>query len=784
MDSDYLLEAVKRTPLEKLKLPQNGYDNSRIDFVSMFREPLGFSIFTEHFLQNESIEFHKAKFIKDAEKFRLISKEDKRKRVAGRIINGYFPIFQGKDRHENGRRAILSPVRAVVNGKKKESYMTVSESVAGGEEGSSLYPVDGFPNNGEPPSQLDYNKSTSVFMTQRRKSFLESMSTVGGDNGNVLLWHKQRVNRRIQSIGMDLHMNAFPTRINKPSTPASQKSINPISSETSQQSRMAYGASSRNLGITASPVRKTNKYQIQNGPMNRDNSSMSSPGTESKRRLSNGATIIWANQSPTNKNIVSNISVGGGGSSAGTIEIASIKATPFVQSFRASRSNTTNISTSRSAIIVSNATTKATSEEQEELMVILQNFKSSEISYRLFDQLSSTFIKEMEEKHFPSFKDSFLFQRYLQLRHLAEKNVEKKDYLVLREIGKGAFGRVFACKRKISGRANAIKMMSKKFILQHGTERHVMAELDVLSRLTSPFVTRLHYAFQDESNLFLGMDLCLAGDLKYHIRRMLKKNKRLPTRLIRFWAAEILLAIEHLHDNNIIHRDLKPDNVLIDDSGHCRLADFGMACFHTGTLKEVAGTPGYWAPEIIRHEDYDSAVDIWGFGCIMYEMFIGYCPFHEGAENVKLPRKERIKMRSQNTLHKEVRFTEIFHEPIASLLAGLLVRAPTERLGYKNFKDIKEHPFFEAIDWGLLATGAVIPPLPSRWASTFPQGTMSEFSCLPNQPESAVDSDKKFKDFRFVNFQLAQKELVEIVEHDSSLTSQPVVKQKSCCTIM
>ena len=119
------------------------------------------------------------------------------------------------------------------------------------------------------------------------------------------------------------------------------------------------------------------------------------------------------------------------------------------------------------------------------------------------------------------------------------------------------------------------------------------------------------------------MDFCSGGELFTHLRRKGKFNEEMT----RFYAAEVLLALEYLHDKlNIIYRDLKPENIILDSKGHVKLTDFGLSK-ETKRSKSFCGTPEYLAPEILLGKGYDSTVDWWSFGCLIYELLAGVPPF-------------------------------------------------------------------------------------------------------------------------------------------------------------
>ena len=186
--------------------------------------------------------------------------------------------------------------------------------------------------------------------------------------------------------------------------------------------------------------------------------------------------------------------------------------------------------------------------------------------------------------------------------------------------------------------------------------------------LNHPFLCNLHYAFQTSKQLFLVMDFCQGGELYFHI----KQNKHFSEDVAKFYAAEIILALEYLHKKNIVYRDLKPENVLITSEGHIKLVDFGLSkrnvkkdCF------TFCGTPEYLAPEIIMETGYNKIVDWWSLGILVYEMVTGRVPYMD--TNVY-----RI---YKNILSKPIEMKDTFSTELNSLLSGLLTINPEKRLG-------------------------------------------------------------------------------------------------------
>ena len=164
-----------------------------------------------------------------------------------------------------------------------------------------------------------------------------------------------------------------------------------------------------------------------------------------------------------------------------------------------------------------------------------------------------------------------------------------------------------------------------------------------MQQITHPFVVKLHYAFQNEDSLFFVTDFLNGGELFFHLANEIRFSEERS----RFYAAEIILAIEHLHENGIIYRDLKPENVLLDYEGHLKITDFGLSKVNQaaeGLTNTFCGTPEYLAPEVIRADGYSFPVDWWSLGMLLYEMISGLNPFKQAALADNKTRHEILRM--------------------------------------------------------------------------------------------------------------------------------------------
>ena len=286
-----------------------------------------------------------------------------------------------------------------------------------------------------------------------------------------------------------------------------------------------------------------------------------------------------------------------------------------------------------------------------------------------------------------------------------------KDFIPLKKLGRGSFGDVYLVRKVDTGQLFAMKTLSKRNSLEESWLRYVRTERHVLAEIDSPFIVRLQYAFQTEKKLFLVIDFCPGGDLE----TLLSNNAApLTEDEAKFFIAEIILALKELHQHNIIYRDLKPDNVVIDNDGHARLIDFGMAKTDISDVYRGAqtfcGSVKYLAPEMLKKIGHGQALDWYLLGVLLYEMLVGVTPYFSKDKDELFDNIINGKLKLPRTISKEVK----------NLIICLLNRNPTKRLGSKpgeeGGEEIMAHPFFHDIDWTSLRdrrpTGNYIPEAP------------------------------------------------------------------------
>lgn len=265
-----------------------------------------------------------------------------------------------------------------------------------------------------------------------------------------------------------------------------------------------------------------------------------------------------------------------------------------------------------------------------------------------------------------------------------QHTVSMADFEVQTVLGLGSFGRVMKVAEKRTGNIYAMKVLDKAQIVANKMVNHTQAEKDILGAVDHPFIVKLHYAFQTRKHLVLVLDFLCGGELFFHLQRC----KRFPESRARFYAAEIGLALDYIHNRQIIYRDLKPENLVLDRNGHVTLTDFGLAKKEVRDMTHTfCGTPEYMAPELIQKRGHSCAVDWWSLGVFLYEMVAGLPPFY--SQNVG----EMYDM----ILSRPLVFPRFFSADLQSLLRALLEREPEKRL--QSGAEFCRHPFFRDIDW-------------------------------------------------------------------------------------
>ncbi|PSR86644.1 Phototropin-1 like, partial [Actinidia chinensis var. chinensis] len=298
-----------------------------------------------------------------------------------------------------------------------------------------------------------------------------------------------------------------------------------------------------------------------------------------------------------------------------------------------------------------------------------------------------------------------------------------KHFKPVKSLGSGDTGSVHLVELCGTGEYFAMKAMEKGLMLNRNKVHRACAEREILDMLDHPFLPALYASFQTKTHICLITDYCPGGELFLLLDR--QPLKVLKEDAVRFYAAEVIVALEYLHCQGIIYRDLKPENVLLQSDGHVSLTDFDLSCLtsckpqllipevnekkkhHKGQQSPIfmaepmrasnsfVGTEEYIAPEIITGAGHTSAVDWWALGILLYEMLYGYTPFRG---------KTRQKTFA-NILHKDLKFPSSISASLSAkqLMYRLLHRDPKNRLGScEGAHEIKRHPFFRGVNWALV----------------------------------------------------------------------------------
>ena len=350
----------------------------------------------------------------------------------------------------------------------------------------------------------------------------------------------------------------------------------------------------------------------------------------------------------------------------------------------------------------------------------------------------SSNIKETKEKK----ETGTIFSKHKDI-----KKVTLNDFKILKVLGRGTFGKVCLVQYKLTKKYYAMKIMRKNVILENGQVTNTLLEKNILQNLNYQFLVGMDFCFQTQERIYFVMNFIRGGELFKHLTNC----KFFPEEKAKFYSAIIGLALEYLHTHGIVYRDIKPDNILIDEDGYLKLADFGMSKMLKDQERafSLCGTPEYFAPEIITREGHNKAADWWSYGILLYEMLYGVSPFYsKNTEKMfDLITKSDLKFPKDKKISEEAK----------DLIKKLLVKNQDLRLGSEGgFQTIKNHPFFKGFDFKALEEKKMKAPfIPTLRGSmdvtnfdskyTSEEVVTSEMS--PNTLEFIRKNQEQFEDF-------------------------------------
>ncbi|KAF9484005.1 Pkinase-domain-containing protein [Pholiota conissans] len=349
---------------------------------------------------------------------------------------------------------------------------------------------------------------------------------------------------------------------------------------------------------------------------------------------------------------------------------------------------------------------------------------------RLLAPPSTAPLNNVANQHgLPQVPGKIAFRRTYSSNSIKVRQVEvgPSSFSKVKMLGKGDVGRVYLVREKKTSKLYAMKVLSKKEMIERKKIKRALTEQEILATANHPFIVTLHHSFQSEGYLYFCMEYCMGGEFFRALQT--RPGKCLPEDGSRFYAAEVVAALEYLHLMGFIYRDLKPENILLHQSGHIMLSDFDLAkqstdpsgmptmvhsehngiplvdtmtCTANFRTNSFVGTEEYIAPEVIAAQGHTAAVDWWTLGILIYEMIYATTPFKGNERNETF----------HNIRYQAVHFrdTPKISSAGKDCMARLLDKSERTRLGSKSgASEVKQHKWFAKINWGLLRNSR--PPI-------------------------------------------------------------------------
>ncbi|OHT07057.1 AGC family protein kinase [Tritrichomonas foetus] len=358
--------------------------------------------------------------------------------------------------------------------------------------------------------------------------------------------------------------------------------------------------------------------------------------------------------------------------------------------------------------------------------------------------------------------ESKLLQWVLVLRSatFTSSTVSMDTFRIIAVIGRGFYGKVMLVMNKESNELFALKTIRKCKLVQNKKFYTVLRERNILVKARNPFLVSLYHAFQTDTKFYFVLEYVPGGEL---FNRM-NKEDHIPPNQVKLYVAEVAIAIEYLHSIDIVYRDLKPENVLISKDGHVKLTDFGLSkdLDNEDTTSTFCGTPEYAAPEVIRKNQYGKEIDWWSLGVLTFELLFDRLPF-------EAPNRPKL---FHQILNEEPNFPNLTDPDTKNFISSLLIKDPKKRA---DFKKIKNHPFFDGLDFDDVANLKVKPefiPIVDMDPRQKPQNFDSEYT--EEQPYDSLAQPVEGAAVHFSGFSFDAESSILTSNIDSSLIAQPV----------
>ncbi|XP_023945899.2 cAMP-dependent protein kinase catalytic subunit 1-like [Bicyclus anynana] len=335
-------------------------------------------------------------------------------------------------------------------------------------------------------------------------------------------------------------------------------------------------------------------------------------------------------------------------------------------------------------------------------------------------------------------------QRYLEIlkedfqkKYEDAPNSDKSlnNYDSIKAIGSGAYGEVFLVRNKSTFTYHALKAVDKKVVVERKQIKHLILEKRILQGVQFPFIVTLDDAFKDNVYLYFVLPYMAGGELFTYIQ----KYGGLSDDVSKFYASQVILAIEYLHYCNVVHRDIKPENILVDTNGYIKLCDFGFCKVLAKKTWTLCGTPEYLAPEVIMSKGYSFSVDWWAIGVLIFEMGTGYPPFF-ASDPTKL---------YENILDGHYKCPDNLVPDCKSIIKGLLQVDPAKRLGSlkAGVFEIKVHSWFSDLSWASILQQRTTPPFVPICPSPGDTSNFPEIEQIKLKNSSKCFYEDEFEDF-------------------------------------